>query len=204
MARVTVKLYGYLKKYGKEYSLDVDSPREAVRALSCQLPGFMDRVRAGEFRVIRGKKRVQNALTEEGLYMSMGGAAELHIVPVANGSKRNGLLKVILGVALIGISFAVAGAVGGWTTGIGSGMLAGLTAKTFLMLGAGMLLNGLGQMLSPTPSVDSNESPDSRPSYLFSGNQNISEEGNIIPVAYGAPWCGSLVLSAGMDVEEVV
>lgn len=200
MALVRVRLFGYLKSFGSEFSLDIETPREAVRALGCQMPGFIAKVRAGEFRVLRGK----SAIDEDELCMGFGKSSTLNIVPVANGSKRNGVLKVILGVALIGISFAVAGAVGGWNIGIGSGMLSALTAKTFLTLGAGMLLNGLGQMLSPTPTVDSNESATSKPSYLFSGNQNITEEGNIIPVAYGKPWCGSLVLSAGMDVEEVV
>lgn len=196
----TVKLHGYLKKFGKEYRLDIESPREAVRALACQIPGFMERIRAGEFRVIRGKNKISNAINEEELCMCMGDFSELHIVPVANGSKNNGVLKVILGVVLIGAAFMVAGAS---AAGMSATVFGSFTAGNMLMLGAGMLLNGLGQMLSPTPTVDSNESPDSRPSYLFSGNQNITAEGNIIPVAYGAPWCGSLVLSAGMDVEEV-
>lgn len=200
MPLVKVKLYGYLKEFGKEFSLDIESPREAVRALGCQIPGFIKRVRAGEFRVIRGEKCVRNALSEAELFTTMGNYRELHIVPVPNGSKNNGLLKVIIGVALIGIGFAVAGAHAGLMSAT---VFGGFTAGNMVALGAGMLLSGLGQMLSPTPTVDSNESADSKPSYLFSGNQNLTEEGNIIPVVYGKCWCGSLVVSAGMDVEEV-
>ena len=37
----TVKLYGILaKKFGKEFRLDVENTREAMRALSVQVPGF--------------------------------------------------------------------------------------------------------------------------------------------------------------------
>lgn len=37
----TIKLYGVLaKKFGKEFKLAVESTREAVKALSVQVPGF--------------------------------------------------------------------------------------------------------------------------------------------------------------------
>ena len=37
----TIKLYGVLgKKFGKEFHLAVESTREAVKALSVQVPGF--------------------------------------------------------------------------------------------------------------------------------------------------------------------
>ena len=195
----TVVLHGYLaEEFGNTFHLDAQTPAEIIRALSVQLRGFAQRVRAGEFFVVRGEEKIE----ETGLIMTLGSCAELHIVPVANGSKNNGVLKVILGVVLIGVGFAVAGAFSGGALNM-SATLLGMSAKTFITLGAGMFLNGLGQMLSPTPTVDSNESPDSRPSFLFSGAINLSEEGNVIPVAYGAPWCGSLVSSSGMDTRMV-
>lgn len=190
-------LHGYLRKlYGKKFMLDVDSPAEAVRALAIQCRGFSAAVRRGEFRVMRGGR---GYLDEQELPLSMGDSESLSIFPVASGSKKNGLLKVILGVVLIGVGFAV-----GLTHTIGGGLLAGMTGKTFLALGAGMFLNGLGQMLSPTPEVESNEGAATKQSFIFGGTVNLTEEGNIIPVAYGKPWCGSLVLSAGMDVPEVL
>ena len=37
----TIKLYGILaKKFGKQFKLDVANTREAIRALSAQIPGF--------------------------------------------------------------------------------------------------------------------------------------------------------------------
>ncbi|KEJ91680.1 tail assembly protein [Synergistes jonesii] len=192
-----VCLHGYLaEKFGEVFELDVQTPAEAVRALSVQLKGFASSVRGGEFFVLRDKEKLE----EVELLMTMGGASELHIVPVANGSKNNGVLKVVLGVVLIGVSFAVAG----WSmAGMSNVVFGSVTAGHMLAMGAGMLLNGLGQLLSPTPTIDSNESPDSRPSYLFSGAQNLEEEGNVIPLVYGAPWAGSLVASCGFDTQEV-
>jgi predicted phage tail protein len=147
--------------------------------------------------VLRGKTPID----ETELLASFGAAQELHITPVPSGSKNGGVLKIILGVALIGIGFAVSGAFGAGATNWGSKFL-GLTAKQFLNYGAGIAALGLAQMLSPMPSFESNEPVDSRQSYMFNGPVNVGEEGNVIPVAYGTPWCGSLVLSAGYDVKE--
>lgn len=194
-----IVLHGSLEEYGKEFNLDISTPAEAVRALCCQIKGLKGAIRKGEFRVIRGKRdennELKNAIDENDLPMTMGKFDELHIVPVAVGSKNNGVLKVILGVVLIGVGFAVAGT--------SAGALFGIKAETFKMLGAGMLFNGIGQMLSPT--VDSNESAADKPSFSFNSGANLTTEGNIVPVAYGKKvWCSSVVLSEGMDVQEVL
>ena len=105
-----IKLYGYLKeKYGEEYLLAVDSPAEAVRALGIELPGFKALVRKGEFHVLIGDKKID----ETELTITAGTIDTIHFVPLAVGSKDDGILKVILGVVLIGVGFAVgAGAQG--------------------------------------------------------------------------------------------
>lgn len=190
----TVVLHGYLRKrFGRQYKLDVDSPAEVVRALGVQVKGFLSAIRYGEFRVLRGSY----ALGEAELGLPLADEREFHIVPVASGSKRGGLLKVILGVALIGIGFAVMG-------GAAAGSFAMSLGKTLLTFGAGMFFNGLGQMLSPTPEIDpSHEGAATRQSHVFGGTQNLTEEGNIVPVIYGVTWGGSVVTSAGMEVEIV-
>ena len=182
----TVILHGRLRRFGESFELDVQTPSEAVRALSVQLKGFASMLRRGEYHVLRDRRSIGIAETD----MTMGDCAELHIVPVTAGSKRSGVLKIILGVALLGVGFMAAGGFG--------------AMNTYMALGAGMLFNGLGQMLSPTPEVETNEGAETAQSYMFSGATNVTQEGNIIPVVYGIFWCGSLVLSAGNDVEEVL
>ena len=193
-----VILHGRLeRRFGSVFRLDISTPSEAVRALSVQLKGFKDALREGSYHVIRGRRSISLPETE----MSMGDVEELHIVPVTAGSKRAGVLKVILGVALLGVGFAAAG----WSfAGVGNAVFGGITAGHIMALGAGMLFNGLGQMLSPTPEVETNEGAETAQSYMFSGAANVTQEGNIIPVVYGIFWSGSLVLSAGNDVEEVL
>lgn len=191
---VKIILHGFLKKrFGSGYNLAVRTTAEAVRALCVNFKGFDSALRGHEFRVFADREMLDESL----LGFTLGSAQTLHFVPMPNGSKRSGVLKVVLGVAMLGIGFAVAGA-----AGASAGTLA--FGKSLVTFGAGMLLNGISQMLSPTPTVDSNEKADTKQSYLFSGATNVTTEGNIIPVAYGKPWCGSLVLSAGMDVQQVI
>ena len=194
--RRRIILHGALRRrFGKMYVLDVDTPGEVIRALGVQLKGFLFFIRHGEFRVLRGNY----ALDDTELMMHLGGETDFHLVPVACGSKRNGLLKVILGVALIGVGFAVGAG------GLSLGALGTISQGTIFMMGAGMLFNGLGQMLSPTPTVDpSHESAATKQSYTFGGAVNLTEEGNIVPVIYGTMWSGSVVISAGMYPEEVI
>lgn len=194
----TVILHGRLRReFGESFELDIETPSEAVRALGVQLKGFTGALRRGEYHVLRGRKSIGIAETE----MTMGDCSELHIVPATAGSKRSGVLKIILGVALLGVGFMAAGGFGAMNMGA---TFMGIKAGTYMALGAGMLFNGLGQALSPTPEVETNEGAETAQSYMFSGATNVTQEGNIIPVVYGIFWCGSLVVSAGNDVEEVL
>lgn len=188
----TIHLHGDLKSFGKSFTLSCENAKECVNALCCQLKGFRKRIRDGEFRIIRGKYKTKNYLDENELDYR-DSYTEYHLVPIPKGSKRNGLFKAILGVAMLVTGFAMVGAAGSWAA-------AGTFAKQLTILGAGMALNGISQMISPSPSLDNgtSEGAATAQSYIFSSAQNVAEEGNIIPVVYGKFWVGSLVLSAGM------
>lgn len=60
----TVKLYGVLRKhFGREYLLDVQSPRDAVQALCSLVPGFEKFLATGEerglvFTVFSGRRNL--------------------------------------------------------------------------------------------------------------------------------------------------
>ena len=191
-----VILHGALGvKYGERYRVDVKTVQEAVHALTCQIKGIYRSILDGEFQVIADEGMY---FDESEIMLDLGDVQRVHIVPVPAGSKRGGVLKVILGIALIGVGFAI-----GVGNTIGGGLLAGMSGKSFLMLGAGFLLNGIGQMMSPSPMLESHEKPNDRPSYLFSSPLNIAEEGNCLPVAYGSPFCSTLVASSGYNTEGV-
>lgn len=189
-----VVLHGALEKFGRSFYFDVKTVQEAVHALTSQVRGLYKTIRSGEFRVLADHIE----LGESEISMDLGLVQKIHITPVPVGSKDGGVFKVILGVALLGVGFAI-----GASATIGGGLFAGLSGKTFLMLGAGFMLNGIGQMLSPTPTVSTNESADDKPSYIFTSPLNITEEGNCIPCAYGSPYCSTLVISSGFSVDDV-
>lgn len=169
--------------------MDVASVSEAVRALCVQLRGFRGTVARGEYQVLVGGAY----LDEEELPMEIGSDARIDIVPVPVGSKNSsGWIKVILGVALLAYGAFLGGATG----------ILGIQAQTFIQMGAGLALSGLGLLLSPTPTLSNSEKPDDLPSYVFNGALNITEESNCIPLCYGTFLCGSLVVSSGLSLED--
>ena len=174
-----------------EVPFDVSSVQEAVHALTSQIKGTYRAIRQGEFLVFADDVQLEE--NETGF--DLGTVSRIRIVPVPVGSKSNGVFKVVLGVALLGVGFAVGAA----------GTFLGIGKATFMTMGAGMLLNGIGQMLSPSPSmsIGDSEKADSKTSYLFSGAVNVCEEGNCVPVVYGKAYSGSIVVSSGQSVDDV-
>lgn len=189
-----VYLKGNLAKFGNEFNFEVNSVSEAVRALATQIKGFRQALVQGEYKVFVGDELVDE--TECFLHLDN---QNITILPVPVGSKNGGIFKIILGVALLGIGFMV----GASTAILSIGGTTLISGGTLITLGAGLALAGLGMLLSPTPSTDSQESVATRQSYMFRSPVNLTEEGNALPLAYGMAWCGSLVLSAGIDIEEV-
>lgn len=60
----TIKLYGVLRQFGREFKLSVRTPAEAVKALCVQIPGFERFIsnaksRGMEFAVFRGSKTLR-------------------------------------------------------------------------------------------------------------------------------------------------
>lgn len=187
----TINLHGELADcFGRSFSLDVASVSESVRALCTQLRGFRQVVARGEYHVLVGGAY----LNEDELSLIIDSDAPVDIIPVPAGSKNNGWIKVILGIALLSIGGMI-------NSNLIGGIFAG-KASAFFTMGAGMMLNGIALMISPTPTLSSAEKPEDTPSYIFGGALNITEEGNCIPLCYGSFLCGSLVISSGLTVED--
>ncbi len=195
MTMRTIKLYGVLRKhFGREYTIDVHSVRDAVNALCAMKPGFEKFLRTGEerglvFSVFCGKR---NAGAQE-FDMQGSDDSEIRIVPLIQGSKQAGLFQVVLGVALVvGGIFS-----GGTTTGMGLALLSA---------GAAVGLGGVVQMLSPTTSasVSSNNEDGNNPSYGFGGAVTTVAQGNPYPVLYGEREIGGAVESGGIYTQDQI
>ena len=68
----------------------------------------------------------------------------------------------------------------------------------------GLTLMGVSEMLFPLPKPpDFSNEEDPRISFSFSGVQNTSRAGTSNPIAYGEIVTGSVVISAGIDTNQV-
>jgi len=197
----TIHLHGALgAKYGKKLKLDVATAGEAIRAISANFPAFMKDIREGAWHVVRGDKVDAGMdLGEDDIATFKLGKGDLHIVPFVAGSKRGGLLKVVLGVVLIGAAFALTG--GALTTAIGAQgtLLGGVTGTQVALFGAAVALSGVSTLLTPEEKAEK----DGSNSFTTSGPGNTYEQGAPVPLVYGEVITGGVLISGGVDIERI-
>jgi hypothetical protein len=58
-------------------------------------------------------------------------------------------------------------------------------------------------LLSPKPKKKTSADTPKDESYIFSGPENVTEQGVPVPLIYGQPFCGTVVISAGIEVNEI-
>ena len=210
-----VRLYGQLAEFvgRKVIEADLSSAAEAVRMLIANFPQLDRHMTDRHYKVLVG----DGALTLDDLHNPVG-QEEIKVVPVITGASGN-FGQIFLGAALIGASFLLPGAGLFGTTSVfgvsaagatGAGVVAGSAALTtlgtaFSAIGAGLILNGISGMISPVPGLPQGpDTPqDPRKSFSFSGVQNTSRGGTPVPIVYGKTLTGSVVISAGIDNEQV-
>ena len=194
---VTILLLGKLgKRFGRRHRMAVASAAEAVRALCANFSSFeRELVASGErgvgYRVLAGR----DALSLDRLH-EPSGQQRITIVPVVSGAGGNGLGQILLGAALIAVS---------WWNPMGWAAAGSfLSQATLYSVGTSMILGGVAQMIAPTAKAqDPSERPENRPSYVFNGAVNTTAQGHPVPVGYGRLIVGSAVISAGIDVDEI-
>ncbi len=196
-----IYLHGALgQEFGTVFRLEVETAAETIRALSVNFKGFRERIAEGTWHVVRGKTiNSGKSMGLDEIAAFKLGKGDLHILPVIKGSKRSGILKAVIGVALIGVSlgtFGFAAALGG--TIIGSTTL-GAAIGT---IGLSMAIAGVSQLLTPATKTGSN-SIDPKNSFMFTGPEASSRQGAPIPIVYGEVVTGGVLISGGLDVEDV-
>jgi hypothetical protein len=205
-----IKVYGSLAKFlgQRSFKAAVNTPAEAVRFLIANFPGIREHMADKHYKVGIGKSDLAIADCPEQLHYPTGTGDVIRIVPVIGGAKRGGALQIVLGVALIALSFVSFGA-GAWA-GIGgfagaAGTTAAWTAAGSMLAfttGVSFLLGGVAQLLTPVPKISGTETDPSK-SYSFSGIQNVSRQGVPVPIVYGECLVGSVVISAGINTEDI-
>ena len=208
-----VKVYGALRELLGQcrFELDVVTPGQAIKALCVNFPQLerwlLDSEKDGvAYRVMVGKQKA----TEEDvspLLLPFGEREVFSITPVVAGAGR-GTGQILLGAALIAASFAFPGG-GAFSFYSYSGVAAGSGAMTAIgtavsYLGAGLVLQGVANVISPQPTLNSTlDESVQLESFTFSNVINTSRQGMPCPIAYGRLFVGSAVLSSGLDVDQV-
>lgn len=182
----TIKLYGVLgKKFGKEFKLAVESTREAVKALSVQVPGFE------QFMLNAHEQGLTFAIFQDDENISEDQvdfetcAKVIKIVPKVMGAGGDGgVLQLVLGAVLIVAGF--------WTGGATSNLGIALIGA-----GAGMVVGGIAQMLTPKVDAQDQNQDGNRANKGFGGAVTTIAQGNPVPILYGQREVGGFIVNAG-------
>tara|TARA_R100001224_G_scaffold104808_1_gene78226 strand:- start:120 stop:737 length:618 start_codon:yes stop_codon:yes gene_type:complete len=199
-----VKLYGDLAEVTghKEFDVAVNSTAQAVSFLINNFPKLESYMANRFYKVLVDEQEIDT----EQLHFPVG-QAEIKFVPVIQGAGGN-LGRVLLGGALIAVSMGAFGAFGAKAISFGASgggfAAAGLGAKAAFGIGASLVLSGVSGMLFPVPKMpEFSSEQDPRLSFSFSGTQQTSRAGTPVPLVYGEIFTGSVVISGGIDTEQV-
>lgn len=195
-AMTMILLSGSLAKaFGRQHfrQLETGTTVEAFSALKHTLNGFEDFIRDSarrglRYAIFRNRENVGES------DFTLSGTTEIRIVPVIAGSKSGGLFQTILGVVLI-VAGAVISAFGGAAVG-----------APMMQIGIAMTIGGVIQMLTPVPKSSSQQEQavtENKPSYLFNGAFNSTQQGLPVTLIYGEMLGGSSVVAIGTWAEAI-
>ena len=192
-----IKLYGELAEFvgHKEFEVQVDSLAKAVSFLVNNFEGI-DKFMSPKYYQVK----IGNYEINESEFNYPIGQQDIHFIPVIAGA-GGGTRRLLLGAALIGAAFIPGlqtisiGTFGGSPIALSS--IVGTT-------GIGLALSGVTEMLFPLPKPkEFTSEQDPQLSFNFSGTQQTSRAGTPVPIVYGEIFTGSVVISGGIDTEQV-
>lgn len=181
--------------------------------------------------VRKGLSYEEQDFGERGAFLwDLGRESTIHLIPVVQGRKSGGggWGKAVIGAVIIAAAVVLSPTTGGGSlamaasatvsatgavsfgTVAASGMAAtilgtSITYGSVAVFGAALMFSGVSTLLgyNQTSNYSSRESPDQRASFFFNGPVNVSEQGSTIPLVYGKCRTGSVVISAGLTIEQI-
>lgn len=197
-----IKLYGHLKEATgrSSFQAKVSNTAEAVRFLIANFPTLEHEMANQYYRV-----SVNNLDIDETELHDPVGIAEIKIVPVIAGSGR-GFGKILLGAALIGLSFISFGGANSMSLLFQKGPIGGLNAlskvglisKGLASIGLALVLSGIADLFTPAVEPEAEDPLSAN----FSNAINTTLATVPIPILYGECITGSVVISAGIDTAD--
>jgi predicted phage tail protein len=118
--------------------------------------------------------------------------------------KKSLLIVPVLAGALVTTWYAVFSAV--LKIGIGSYAVAGAIATVVIVAAVALVVYGIYSLISMLLSgEDAAEGAPGTTSYVFSGPENVAQQGQVVPVGYGRLLAGSKVISvASTSVDRYI
>lgn len=227
------------EKYGTHHEYyNLRTPADAIKLLCVNHPKLQkDLVTAHQNGV--GYKLIQSgaAMGYDELHLPFG-SRPMMLVPVISGSGGASTGQILLGVGLVAASFLLPGAglfgTYGLITGATTGTFSGLAATAGLAgtlttvgtaisaVGAGLILNGVSNMISPQPEMPKlgnrrmdatnfrgpgpqgvSRGASGQQSYAYTGPANTVGNGSTIPVVYGRAMVGGHMLAVTVEATDV-
>lgn len=147
-----------------------------------------EHIRQNNWHITRGDSDT-TGIHENQIHDRLEDGVDLYILPQIEGAGK--VFNIIVGIALI--------VIGVWSLMVGNptGLQMAQAGMT-IMSGAMMIYTALA-----TPNSAKTRSVEEAPSFIFNGAQNVLEQGGAVPVVYGRFRTGSVVVSAGIDSEQL-
>lgn len=190
-----VYLQGELgERFGSKFTMNVDTTQEIIKCINANRPEFRNYLVDCHEKDIGFVVEYQDKTLGDKELLTPMKEGDVTIAVVPAGSK-SGLGKILAAVfiAFVALPLIGAHAMGSMTTaqlgtifgeGFGLAMQAGLTTiagKAVGMLAINLALTGIGELMAPDPSVDT----DQPENYTFNGNQQHIGVGDPVPLLYG-------------------
>jgi predicted phage tail protein len=184
-----IHLHGKIsKKFGKLFELNIDNVSSALNAIDSNREGFLKEIKkmsidGFNYFVLIDNKMIENK--EE--FIEKRKIENIHLIPAISGS-----------------GVAIAAAIG--FTGIGAqiaGFVINMAISAAVSLGVNYIMNQLNKQAQPpqqhiavgggTAMLEA-----AGKSYIFNNLQNISSQGDSIPIGYGRYKLGTKVISVSV------
>ena len=191
----TIRFHGVLReRFGKEWRLEVNSVKEAMRLLSVQIQGLehfmLNAHKQGlRFAIFTDKRKT---ISDKEVDMDIG-AELIRIVPIVEGAGGSGLIQTVLGVAMVAAAFFT----GGTSMAAWGALQTGLFGA-----GIGMAMGGIASMLMPAATTTDQNQDGNKANKGFGGAVTTVAQGNPVPILYGQREIGGFIISAGQYPED--
>lgn len=181
------------KRFGEKWSLAVNSPAEAIKAIDINLKGSLKKYlyTEGKNRYYKVALQRRNCLIGRDELRNRSGTSDIYILPTVKGA-NSGLGKIIVGVVLIAAAIVTQQyELLGPLISSGAPTLAGYVVGAAFSIGLSLTLGGISQLLAPHATNNQGELN----SNSFQGAVAAGAQGGCVPVVYGKALVNPITIS---------